>query len=112
MGHPQARCWGPTRIRWPSHSQPVILTTPEQVDLWITVPAAEALTLQPPLPDGALRIVARGKKSAAYLTSKTQIDGALPVIWLAQDWNGGRITLRASPTALDQPPSGHPRSTG
>jgi putative SOS response-associated peptidase YedK len=41
---------------------PVILTTPEEVETWMTVPPDETLKLQRPLPDGALRIVARGVK--------------------------------------------------
>jgi putative SOS response-associated peptidase YedK len=41
---------------------PVILTTPDEVETWMTAPADEALNLQRPLPDGALRIVARGVK--------------------------------------------------
>jgi len=41
---------------------PVILTTTEEIAIWMTAPAAEALTLQRPLPDGALRIVTRGEK--------------------------------------------------
>jgi putative SOS response-associated peptidase YedK len=40
---------------------PVILTTPE-VDLWMAAPGPEALTLQRPLPDDALMIIARGEK--------------------------------------------------
>ena len=43
-------------------AMPVILTTPDEVDRWMTVPTAEALALQRPLPDGALQIVARGVK--------------------------------------------------
>jgi transposase len=43
-------------------AMPVILTTPDEVETWITAPADEALKLQRPLPDGALRIVARGVK--------------------------------------------------
>lgn len=46
-------------------AMPVILTTPEEVDFWMTAPAPEALTLQRPLPDDALTIVARGSKQDA-----------------------------------------------
>ena len=41
---------------------PVILTTPEEVEAWMTDPPEGALKLQRSLPDGALRIVARGVK--------------------------------------------------
>jgi putative SOS response-associated peptidase YedK len=41
---------------------PVILTTPEQVETWMTAPPDEALKLQRPLSDGSLKIVARGVK--------------------------------------------------
>jgi putative SOS response-associated peptidase YedK len=41
---------------------PVILTTPEEVGTWLTAASDEALKLQRPLPDGLLRIVARGVK--------------------------------------------------
>jgi putative SOS response-associated peptidase YedK len=43
-------------------AMPVILTTPAEVEIWMTAPAEEALKLQRPLPDGTLRIVARGVK--------------------------------------------------
>lgn len=42
-------------------AMPVILTTPEDVETWLTAPTMEAVKLQRPLPDGALRIVARGR---------------------------------------------------
>ena len=43
-------------------AMPLILTTPEECDAWMSAPAAEALALQRPLPDGALIVVARGEK--------------------------------------------------
>jgi putative SOS response-associated peptidase YedK len=41
---------------------PVILTAPEEFDLWLEGETIEALKLQRPLPDEALRIVAKGEK--------------------------------------------------
>lgn len=43
-------------------AMPVILTTPDEVETWMTAPADEVLKLQRPLPDGSLRVVARGVK--------------------------------------------------
>ena len=43
-------------------AMPVILTTPEAVEAWMTAPPEDALKLQRPLPDGTLKIVARGVK--------------------------------------------------
>jgi putative SOS response-associated peptidase YedK len=43
-------------------AMPAILTTPEEIDLWMTAPTEEALKTQRPLADGALRIVGRGGK--------------------------------------------------
>lgn len=40
----------------------MILTTPDEVETWMTAPADEALKLQRPLPDGALQLVTRGVK--------------------------------------------------
>jgi putative SOS response-associated peptidase YedK len=43
-------------------AMPVILTKPEELEAWLTRPWEQAKVLQRPLPDGALKIVARGEK--------------------------------------------------
>jgi len=43
-------------------AMPVILTKAEEIEQWMTAPAGEALKLQRPLPDGALKIVLKGVK--------------------------------------------------
>ena len=43
-------------------AMPVILTQTDQIDAWLTLPVTEALQMQKPLRDGALKIVARGEK--------------------------------------------------
>lgn len=43
-------------------SMPVILRTPEEIEIWMTAPLEEALTLRRPLPNGSLQIVARGER--------------------------------------------------
>jgi putative SOS response-associated peptidase YedK len=43
-------------------AMPVILHSADAIEAWMTAPVDEALKLQRPLPDGALRIVAKGKK--------------------------------------------------
>jgi putative SOS response-associated peptidase YedK len=50
-------------------AMPVILTDLAEMETWLTAPAEEALRLQRPLPDGALKIVARGERQ----------DGAVPL---------------------------------
>jgi putative SOS response-associated peptidase YedK len=48
----------------PVHAKaiPVILTTPAEFDQWLGADTIDALTLQRPLPNDALRIVAKGEK--------------------------------------------------
>jgi putative SOS response-associated peptidase YedK len=43
-------------------AMPVILRDAAEIDQWMTAPLPEALKLQRPLPDGSLKIVARGEK--------------------------------------------------
>lgn len=51
----------------PIHAKamPVLLTKPEDWETWLTGTAEEAIGLQRPLPNEALRIVASGEKSDA-----------------------------------------------
>ncbi len=44
-------------------AMPVILTTPGEVDLWLQGDTPDVFELQRPLPDDALRTVARGERS-------------------------------------------------
>lgn len=43
-------------------AMPVILTTPDEIEAWLTTPTDEALKMQRPLRNGSLKIVARGGK--------------------------------------------------
>jgi putative SOS response-associated peptidase YedK len=55
----------PNAVVAPIHpkAMPVILTTQDEMDQWMTAPSADALSLQRPLADDRLRIVGRGGKS-------------------------------------------------
>jgi putative SOS response-associated peptidase YedK len=55
----------PNGIVGPIHpkAMPVILTTPEEYETWLTAPTEKALKLQRPLPDDMLEIVAEGQRS-------------------------------------------------
>lgn len=54
----------PNSVVAPVHpkAMPVILTTQDEMDRWMTAPTADALGLQRPLADDQLEIVARGGK--------------------------------------------------
>ena len=54
----------PNAVVAPIHpkAMPVILTRPDEIEAWLVASIAEVLKLQRPLPDDALRIVARGSK--------------------------------------------------
>ena len=43
-------------------AMPAILTTPEEIDRWLTAPWGDAVGLQRPLPDSSLRVVASGER--------------------------------------------------
>lgn len=46
-------------------AMPVILTSQDEIEAWMTAPTAEALKLQRPLPNNALKIVASGSREDA-----------------------------------------------
>jgi putative SOS response-associated peptidase YedK len=45
---------------------PVILTTQDEIDIWMEAPTAVGLELQRPVPDDALVVVARGSKQDGF----------------------------------------------
>ena len=46
-------------------AMPVILTTADEWETWLTAPTPEAMKLQRPLPNGMLKVVARGERKDA-----------------------------------------------
>ena len=71
----------PNAVVAPIHpkTMPVILTTPAEVDLWLSADAPKA-QLQRPLPDDVLRIVASGEKEdgIAAISDKLQRVTGIP----------------------------------
>ena len=67
----------PNAVVAPIHpkAMPVLLTTPDEHETWLTAPMAKALKLQRPLPNGLLTIVATGRRSDER---ETDDDRALP----------------------------------
>lgn len=59
-------------------AMPVILSTEDERDTWMTASTQDALELQRPLPDGALRIVARGEKEDGSTGGRPAIEPELP----------------------------------
>jgi putative SOS response-associated peptidase YedK len=53
-------------------AMPVILTTQEEIDIWMMAPALKAPRLQRPLADDALIVVARGEKQDPPAASETR----------------------------------------
>ena len=61
----------PNSVVAPIHPKatPVILTEPEEIEIWMRAPWAEAKPLQRALPDHVLKIVARGAKQDGELAA-------------------------------------------
>jgi putative SOS response-associated peptidase YedK len=48
-------------------AMPVLLTTPDEQDAWLSAPFEDALKLQRPLPDAALRMVVLVEKADEWV---------------------------------------------
>ena len=98
-------------------AMPVILTTSDEVETWMTAPPDEALKLQRPLPDGSLRIVARESRRPRRIGGVTNEanDEAEPLsasersstsIWAPTTHRSTRVNrLATSPRCKTQSPA-------
>jgi putative SOS response-associated peptidase YedK len=70
----------PNAVVAPIHpkAMPVILTTPEEIDVWLQADWSQAKALQRPLPDDALMIVAQGEKQDDYSSVMVPAPAAEP----------------------------------
>ncbi|MCX5517795.1 SOS response-associated peptidase family protein [Kaistia defluvii] len=62
-------------------AMPVILRSEEEIERWMTAPANEVPAMQRPLPDGSLRIVARGKKEDGVKGPSFDTPAQPPLLW-------------------------------
>ncbi len=66
-------------------AMPVILTTPDQVETWMTAPSEEALKLQRPLPDGTLADrCPRREGRLLPINDVTYAEDDLSAVWMIQ----------------------------
>jgi putative SOS response-associated peptidase YedK len=61
-------------------AMPVILTNRDEIEAWMSAPAEEALTLQHPLSDGGLTIVAQGARKESRSKSPRELAVVLAVV--------------------------------
>jgi len=95
----------PNAIVGPIHpkAMPVILTTPAGVDRWLGAETPDALELQRPLPDQALRIVARGEKVDTMTSIPFEAEGVRGHLHRADDAGDGMVLTHGAGGNGDAP---------